>query len=135
MKVILREVSVLLEQFQRSEWKDLHLRTARYSLFLAKPGGAANPMLDGRLVAGMDGAAADAWATVAAPHLATLRSLLPVGSNVQHGAIVGQLEVLGVAEDLVSPAAGVIAEVLAHPGSLVEFETPLLRISPPPSPG
>ena len=128
MNPTLREVSLLLEQFQNAEWRDLYMRTERYSLFIAKPGGARNPMLGeplAKAAAPIDVAAAN---TISAPHLATVSSLLAVGSDVQRGTVVGQIEVLGAREDIVSNTSGIVAEVLAPVGTLVEYETPLLRI-------
>ena len=125
MKATLRQVGVLLEQFQKSEWRELYMRTGSLSLFLAKNGGAPNPLL----AAGMTDSTATPGATaVVAPHLGTVASTLQPGTDVLAGEIVAQIELLGELIEIACEQSGIVEAVLAPVGSLIEYDAPLLSI-------
>jgi acetyl-CoA carboxylase biotin carboxyl carrier protein len=120
----LREVTLLLEEFAGSEFRDIYLRTSRYELFVAKPGGAANPLLDQTTPD-----AGSNHQILQAPHVATVVSSLASGVRVTRNTPVMVLELLGELLELPSGVDGVIDAVLVEPGSFVEYETPLIRIA------
>lgn len=132
MSTVLGEVSALLELFRGSDWRDLHLRTPHYSLFLAKQNGASNPMLNH--LESPDTALEAAAAVVRAPHVATVVSVLSVGTQVQAGTLVGEVEVLGEHVALFAPRSGSVGAIIAPVGSLVEYDAPMLTIVAPPDP-
>ena len=51
-----------------------------------------------------------------------------VGDEVEESQVIGFVDVLGVAHEISSPVSGVIAEVLVHDGSVVEFGQQLVRV-------
>lgn len=120
------ESRALLRLFERSALKDLYIRTPNYSFFVARASGAANPLreVDPR----SEASAAEAW-SLTAPHVASVRSILPMGAQVQAGAIVATLDLLGETFDLTAECDGVIAAVLVAENDLVEFDRPILRIA------
>ncbi len=117
---VTQEVRAMLALFERSDWRDLHLRTERVELFMARDDGVANPMAG----------TASSGTEICAPHLATLVSLLPEGTTVLPGESVAVIEMLGQAEDILADEAGTIAAHCAVSGSLVEYGQPLLLVTP-----
>jgi acetyl-CoA carboxylase biotin carboxyl carrier protein len=128
MNPVLVEVSELLRRFADADWRDLYVRTARYTLFIAKAGGGPNPMLR---PAGQSEAVArqSLGYTIAAPHVGTVASIAPVGEEVESGSSVIRLAVLGETVEVRSEHAGIVTDLLAQPGDLVQYDTPLLRIA------
>ncbi len=53
-----------------------------------------------------------------------------VGEQVQAGQLIGNIELMHVPTDLVSPVSGTIESMLAEDGAGVEFGQPLLAIRP-----
>ena len=51
-----------------------------------------------------------------------------VGDEVEESQVIGFVDVLGVAHEIISPVSGVIAEVLVHDGSVVEFGQQLVKV-------
>jgi biotin carboxyl carrier protein len=124
MTVEVGEIRALLALFARSPWHDLHVRTGEWTIFLAKPGGGANPMQ-----AEVPTAADDRTVAVTAPHLGLFKASLPVGYDVAVGTIIGQIDVLGEPTDIACGTAGRIASIVAADGALVEYGEPLVRIA------
>jgi acetyl-CoA carboxylase biotin carboxyl carrier protein len=52
-----------------------------------------------------------------------------VGTRVREGDVLGHVDVLGVAEELLSPAAGIVGEMLVEAGTAVEYGQPLLVVA------
>jgi biotin carboxyl carrier protein len=127
--MILREVSLLLEQFQQSEWQDMYVRTSRYSLFVAKLTGGPNPM---RSAGAETSAPPDEQSEnmIVAPHVGSVTWLAQVNSVVEPGSVVARIEVLGESIEIVSERGGHVKAVLSAAGTLIEYETPLLIIVP-----
>src|SRR5882757_2015321 len=127
MNPVLLEVSELLRRFAGADWRDLYVRTAHYTLFIAKAGGAPNPMLR---AAAKSSAVAEQSAeyTIAAPHVGTVASIAQVGEEIEYGSSVIRLALLGETVEVRSEHAGVVTDVLAQPGDLVQYDTSLLRI-------
>jgi biotin carboxyl carrier protein len=63
------------------------------------------------------------------------RKDLTVGMRVRSGERIGQVNVLGVNQDVVSPVDGVIGSSLAESGEAVEYGQELVRIELPERPG
>lgn len=126
MSSTIEEVRALLSSFVQSPWRDLHFRSNGWSLFMAKADGGANPMLAraGQAVA----AAVAALRDVTAPHLGIFSARVAPGAEVTAGTVIGQVEKLGEATDVVSDVAGRIAAVLPRDGELVEYGAPLVRM-------
>ncbi len=61
-----------------------------------------------------------------APLEATVR-----GRAVRAGDVLGHVEVLGVRQEVVAPADGVVARVLAETGQAVEYGQELVRLEVP----
>jgi len=129
MSELVSDTRTLLRLFRQSGYKDMHIRLDKYEAFFAWPEGAANPL------SGSDAAAEEAPSAavgedliVAAPHIASFVSALPVGSTVAAGEAVALIELLG--EEIAVPAerAGTVTEVLAEAGALVEYSAPLVRL-------
>jgi biotin carboxyl carrier protein len=55
---------------------------------------------------------------------------LAVGLTVQAGDLLGTIDVLGIAQDVVAPSDGMVASVLAEDGQAVEYGQALAEIDP-----
>ena len=55
---------------------------------------------------------------------------LLVGATVQSGDLLGTIDVLGIAQEVTAPAAGLVARVLAEDGQAVEYGQVLADIDP-----
>lgn len=126
MSSTIEEVRALLAGFVQSPWRDLHVRSGGWSLFMAKANGGPNPMLAraGQAVA----AAVAALREVTAPHLGIFSARVAPGADVQPGTVIGQVDKLGEATDVVSEVAGRIAAILPNDGDMVEYGAPLVRL-------
>lgn len=120
-KTIVEDTRAMLRLFAAGSWRDLHVRCGGYEMFLAKPGGATNPMNDRTLPS--------APGIVNAPHLGLFFASLAAGAAVEADTVVGELEVLGEREDIVAGRAGHVVALLVADGALVEYATPLVRIA------
>jgi biotin carboxyl carrier protein len=131
---IVTAARVLLEEFARSDWRDLHLRTREGTIFIAKTDGVENPM---RQRASPQGEVSEGL--VLAPHVATVVSTRDLHSRVAAGEVVVTLSLLGESIEVRSPTKGVVAAIFVSSGELAEYGKPLVRIaavagdsSPPP---
>jgi len=127
MNKVALEARALLEQFRNSDWRDIYVRTARYALFIAKPGGASNPMPRVPASAAPSGDAK----SIVAPHIGTVAWIESVGSLVAPEAIVARIEVLGTLIDIASEFAGRVDGVAAPVGTLVQFGATIATIVSP----
>ncbi len=128
MSTTVEEVRALLASFVQSPWRDIHFRSGGWSLFMAKADGGPNPMLvrAGQAVA----AAVAVLCDVTAPHLGIFSARVSPGTQVEVGTVIGQVDKLGEATDVVSDTAGRIAAVLPNDGDMVEYGAPLVRLEP-----
>jgi acetyl-CoA carboxylase biotin carboxyl carrier protein len=55
---------------------------------------------------------------------------LEVGQTVERGQVLAVIEALGLANDVESPAAGEVVEVLVVPGQPVEYGQVMARVKP-----
>ncbi|PKP99648.1 MAG: hypothetical protein CVT74_07320 [Alphaproteobacteria bacterium HGW-Alphaproteobacteria-13] len=124
MNLPVDDIRVLLRQFANSPWRDFHCRTEVWSLFMAKPGGAANPLR----------AAASAPARrypVAAPHLGLFAGHVTLGEPVASGALLCRIEKLDEYSDVRSDRDGRVVAIHGRDGELVEYGAPLVEIEAP----
>lgn len=128
MSSTVEDVRALLASFVQSPWRDLHVRSGSWSLFMAKAEGGPNPML-ARAGAAMAAAVA-ALRDVTAPHLGIFSARVAPGTDVQVGTVIGQVDKLGEATDVISDVAGRVAAVLPADGDMVEYGAPLVRLEP-----
>ncbi|SER84935.1 biotin/lipoyl-containing protein [Sphingobium sp. YR768] len=135
MTDIITDTRALLRLFRQSGYADIHLRSGDYELFVARPGGGANPLHAPVAVeappappAVVPVETAKVEHLVAAPHIASFVSALAVGSAVAAGDSVARIELLGEPIDLCADQAGLVTEVLAEPGALIEYAAPLVRL-------
>lgn len=129
------DLRALMGSFLEGDWTETHVIDARGEIFIAREGGGPNPLLAAEYEAAYDGAdeGADPGASgtlrdIAAPHVATLVTVLAAGDRVAAGAELARLSVLDEEEPFLAPAAGVVAEVCVSPGALVEHGTILVRL-------
>lgn len=135
MTDIITDTRALLRLFRQSGYADIHLRSGDYELFVATPGGGVNPL---HAPVSADVAPAPSVAApvdaarveqlVSAPHIASFVSALSVGSAVAAGDAVARIELLGEPIDLRAGQPGLVTEVLAEPGALIEYAAPLVRL-------
>lgn len=55
---------------------------------------------------------------------------LAVGLSVSVGDVLGTIDVLGIAQEVVTPAAGIVVSILAEDGQAVEYGQALADIDP-----
>lgn len=126
------EIRALLMQFEQSGLKDIHVRSADWTVFMARPGGAANPMQ----LAGPEPVAAPAsvasvpagTTAVGAPHLGLFEPVCGPGEAVAAGQVVAILDVLGRKTEIASADAGRVAAVHFAANDLVEYGQTLVEI-------
>lgn len=119
------ELRALLLQFERSGLKDMFLRAGDWTVFMARPDGAANPMA---MAPAGDDAAPQHLVAVTAPHLGLFEPACAAGQQVEKGALVGMLDVLGRKTEVFSQAAGRVASICAAERALVEYGDSLLEL-------
>lgn len=125
---MLDEASAFLDLFARSGWGSCHVRTSAMEIFVARTPGAVNPMAEGGGGAEAAPSPPAAAAVLAAPHLGTLASLAQSGEPIAAGDTYAVLDLLGEPIALVAERAGKVVDRLATPGTLVEFDQPLLAL-------
>lgn len=118
------EIRALLMQFERSGLKDMFVRTGDWTVFMAQPGGAANPMQAGQLAADP----VDVLA-VSAPHLGLFEPVCAAGDAVSAGQVIAKIDVLGRKTEVTSAKAGRVAAVHFAANDLVEFGEVLAEIA------
>lgn len=132
MKVMIDNARVLLAHFAQSDWRELHVRTPDGEIFIARPGGGPNRILQraGTPAAGPVAAADARCVSVSAPHVGTVAWIEEPGTAVGAGAVVARLDLLGDCVEVACSVAGVVAARLAAEGDFVEFDAPLVTINP-----
>jgi biotin carboxyl carrier protein len=135
VRPLVNDARVLLGLLQRSQWGDLHVRTPDGEIFIARHGAGANPMLLPGVANRHAGATHSGPETgpimsrvIRAPHVASVIEVLPAQSEVAVGTVICRLGVLGEIVEVASPHSGVIGELLAALGTLVEYDSPLVTI-------
>ncbi len=64
----------------------------------------------------------------------TAREGIGAGVTVRGGDVLGHVDVLGVRQEVVAPADGIVARVMAEQGEAVEYGQELVRLDPAPRP-
>jgi biotin carboxyl carrier protein len=62
----------------------------------------------------------------------TAREGIAAGVTVRGGDVLGHVDVLGVRQEVVAPADGIVARVMAEQGEAVEYGQELVRLDPAP---
>lgn len=125
MSQTIDEIRAMLRDFRQSPWLDFHVVSDGWKIFLAKPGGKANPML-GVAVGEMENAAS--LLSVDAPHLGLFSTRVEVGSQVEAGACIGVLKVLDRITEVCAERAGLVDAVFFKDGDLVEYGEPMIAL-------
>lgn len=128
MTAPIHEIRALLLQFQRSDLTDVYYRSDAWTVFVARPGGAPNPVLAPETAIPTIGEVPGIAA--AAPHLGLFEPLCGPGDAVGDGAVIARIDVLGRKTEVLSPAAGTVGTLCAKAGALVEFGEVLLELQP-----
>jgi len=98
--------------------------------------GAAPAAEDREPAADAEPAAAGGLFAVVAPMVGIFRAAsarspqVSPGDSVSAGQVIGAIEAMKVANDIPSPVAGVVREVVAGDGAAVEYGQPLMLIEP-----
>jgi len=128
------DARALLETFLSSGWDEMHVVSGGTEIFLAQPRGGSNPMRMAPPVAAATPLPAVATPVagpqfeVKAPHVATLVSVLAVGTQVAAGQGIATVRVLDEESELTASAAGTIVAVAAAPGDLLDYAAPVASI-------
>ncbi|MCB2059991.1 MAG: hypothetical protein R3E09_07345 [Novosphingobium sp.] len=122
------ELRALLDQFLKSPCSDLFIRSGEMTVFMARPGGAPNPMQQQPAQLAVPGTGA-AGAPVKAPHLGLFEPACSVGDTIHPGGRIGSIDVLGRKTDVVSESGGRIMAIVAGTGDLVEFDDTLVELA------
>jgi biotin carboxyl carrier protein len=124
------EIRALLLQFEKSGLKDFYLRTGDWRVFMARPGGGANPIAQARILpaAAME-ATAPQSIPVTAPHLGLFEPACSAGDRLAEGALVARIDVLGRKTDVRAGRAGTVSSVGFAANDLVEYGETLVVIA------
>lgn len=125
MASVIEEARALLAQFERSPLLDLYWRGRDWSVFIAREGGSANPML---LAAPPTDVSDLSLLAVTAPHLGLFEPACTAGEIVAGGALIGLIDVLGRKTKVFSSQAGRVAAICAPANRLVEFGELLVEL-------
>lgn len=128
MMIDLAEIRALLRDFKTAPWKDLHVQSSGWSVFLAKPGGAANPMLSPAGEVTMSGSSATATDSIIAPHLGYLERVVKNGDQVGAGSEIGSIRVLDRITPVLANRSGAVEWVGRHE-NFVEYGAQLAVIA------
>ena len=116
------EIRALLMQFEKSGLKDIHVRSQDWTVFMAQPGGAENPL---RQAAGAE----QVVESVSAPHLGLFEPVCMPGEVVAAGQVIARIDVLGRKTEVASASAGRVAVVHFTANDLVEYGEVLADIA------
>lgn len=128
----INDARALLGTLLASDWREIHVISGGTEIFLARPGGGANPMLAAPAAphpAAPETIAPARERAVKAPHVATLVDVLRVGTAVAAGDAVATLRVLDEQEVVAAPVAGTLYRIDAEVGVLLDYGAPLLVIA------
>jgi acetyl-CoA carboxylase biotin carboxyl carrier protein len=116
------ELRALLLQFEKSGLKDMYVRSQNWTVFMAQPGGAENPM---RLTADTQRVVE----IVTAPHLGLFEPTCSPGEEVAAGQVIAMIDVLGRKTEVTSGSAGRVAAIHFAADDLVEFGESMVEIA------
>jgi acetyl-CoA carboxylase biotin carboxyl carrier protein len=119
------EIRALLMQFEKGGLKDMYIRSKDWAVFMAQPGGEANPLQQS---VGMQ-QVATANVSVSAPHLGLFAPVCAPGDMVSAGQVIAMIDVLGRKTEVASACAGQVTSVKFAANDLVEFGEVLAEIA------
>lgn len=122
------DARALLDALLANDWREVHTRSGGVEIFIARDGGAPNPMREA-VSPPPSHVARGPEQVVAAPHVATLDEVLPVGSAVTAGQTVATLRVLDERHPVAAPVAGTITRLDVAAGDLLDYKAPILSIA------
>jgi acetyl-CoA carboxylase biotin carboxyl carrier protein len=157
-KIIQQDIEALIELFERSDWRELHIQGEGIDLFVSKdvearraePAASAAPALLAAPAApaakpvGTDAVPAGAsdvpagWIVVRAPSLGTFYRapkpgapmLTDIGASVDAESELCLIEVMKLFTTMRAGIAGTVRQIYAKDSELVEFDQPLFLIEP-----
>ncbi|MFN3817712.1 hypothetical protein [Blastomonas sp.] len=130
MSTLVSDTRALMRMFVQSSYRDLYVRSGDVSVFIARDGGGANPMIaTARIAPAADGVThiATTW-QLTAPHVATLIWTAAEGDVVEHGTTIARIALLDEEIALTADAAGTVQAAQALPGALIEFGDVILTV-------
>ena len=153
-----RDIDALLQIFDRSTWREMHLTAPGVDLFVSKDPHSHRPVTEHRgpaLASGASPVAATTttavpvtvaaapavpahWVAVRAPCLGTFYStpkpgapaFVSVGQHVEVSAELCLIEVMKLFTSVRAAQAGTIRQIVVADATLVEFDEPLFYIEP-----
>lgn len=123
--IAIMDARALLAALMANGWREMHVVSGDYEIFIAMEGARQNPM---RAPATTPRSHAEGrQIIVKAPHVATLARLAADGSRVAKGETLATISVLGEEIAVIAPSDGVAGQAEAAIGTLLEFDQPILR--------
>jgi len=124
------EIRAFLLQFEKSGLRDIFVRTKDWTIFMARPNGAPNPLQQAPAVveAAEDSPPSPASVTVTAPHLGLFAPECSPGDLVSAGEVIAAIDVLGRKTEVTARGSGRVKSVRFAANDLVEFGQTLLEI-------
>ena len=126
-------VPALIARLRASRLGELEVRSGGWRVRLRRdPAAAFRPVAASAASRDDDepGEAAGSVARSPAVGYFSPASELAVGASVQAGDLLGLIDVLGIAQEVIAPADGLVAAVLAEDGQAVEYGQALAEIDP-----
>jgi biotin carboxyl carrier protein len=124
----------LIARLRASRLAELEVRSDGWRVRLRRDRRATQTRAaaDGSSVASDDARADLAGSVARSPAVGYFKpaSELVVGHSVQNGDLLGTIDVLGIVQDVASPADGIVGRVLAEDGQAVEYGQALADIDP-----
>lgn len=121
----------LIARLRASRLGELEVRTAGWRVRLRRDvRSTRRAATSGPLDAAAEVAADEGGGAARSPAVGYFLPLddLGVGQLVQAGDPLGSVDVLGIAQDVLAPAGGIVRAVLAEAGQAVEYGQPLVEI-------
>lgn len=125
----INDARALLDALLANDWREIHTRSGDVEIFIARDGGAPNPMRDVAPPARAAPVAREPDQAVTAPHIATLAEVLPAGTKVTRGQTLATLRVLDDSHPVEAPVGGTITRLDAAIGDLLDYKAPILSIA------
>jgi len=124
----------LIARLRSSRLGELEIRTAGWHVRLRRDGSAApsSAATAGQVLAGGDGVAELNGGIARSPAVGyfTPAPGLAMGQSVSAGDLLGNIDVLGISQEVIAPSSGIVSRVLAEDGQAVEYGQPLAEIDP-----
>jgi acetyl-CoA carboxylase biotin carboxyl carrier protein len=124
----------LIARLRSSRLGELEVRTADWRVRLRRDASAprSRGATAGLAASSADDAAESGGTVARSPavgYFSPARGLV-VGLSVQAGDMLGDIDVLGISQEVVAPGSGIVSAVLAEEGQAVEYGQALIDIDP-----